>query len=81
MKVNNIFYIAVIVLLGTVFWVYVVAPHLTKLSDDFTYRADIVSLDNLYDEQKQEFSGEKRSVTKFSYEAMADKNGVLTIRN
>ncbi len=38
-------------------------------------------MDNFYDEARQKFSGEKRSVTKFSYEVTGKKDGILTIKN
>ncbi len=76
-------------LLGIPIWFWVVVPQLTEIPKDFSYKADVFSLDNFYDEQKQEFSGEKRSVTKFSYEVTgnpstklgAGKDGILTVKN
>ncbi|TSC76793.1 MAG: ABC-type uncharacterized transport system, periplasmic component [Parcubacteria group bacterium Gr01-1014_29] len=62
-------------------WIWLIAPQLTKLPSDFSYKADVFSLDNFYDEAKQQFGGEKQSVTKFSYEATEQKQGNLIIKN
>lgn len=62
-------------------WIWIVAPQLTKLPNNFSYKADVVSLDNFYNEAKQQFSGEARSVTKFSYEVTGEKDGILTVKN
>ena len=67
--------------LVAVLWIWKIAPQLTKLPKDFSYRADILSLDNFYDETTQQYSGEKRSVTKFSYEVAGQKQGNLIIKN
>lgn len=62
-------------------WQYAVVPHILKLSTDFTYQAEVFSLDNFFDEEKNEFSGLVRSNTSFGYE-VADKDGtVLTVKN
>ncbi len=71
------------VLLFTVIsiWLWFVVPEITKLPKDFSYTADLISRDNFYDETRQQFSGEKRSVTKFSYEVITEKDGIFTIKN
>ncbi|MCA9364249.1 DUF3068 domain-containing protein [Candidatus Kaiserbacteria bacterium] len=48
-------------------------PALLEVSDDFTYSADVISLDNFYDEKKKVFSGEQRSVTTFDFTRIEDK--------
>lgn len=68
-------------LLAIPIWALVLEPYFTKIPRNFTYRADVSSLDNFYDEIKQEYSGEKRSVTKFSYEVTGEKDGKLLIKN
>ena len=62
-------------------WLWFAVPALTKIPSDFSYKANVLSLDNFYDEAKKEFSGEKRSVTNFSYEAVTESKGVLTVKN
>jgi len=73
--------LAVLVFAVLPVWIWLVAPQLTKLPADFSYEADVLSIDNFYDEAKNDFSGEARSVTKFSYEVLGEKDGVLTIKN
>jgi putative ABC transport system substrate-binding protein len=73
--------IAATALLAVPIWIWVAAPQLTKLTKDLSYKADLFSLDNFYDEQKQEFSGEKRSVTKFSYEVVEQKQDIFIVKN
>ncbi len=80
-KKNIIFAAVLIIVVAVPVWIWVLAPQLTKLTKDFSYRADILSLDNFYDEAKQQYSGEKRSVTKFSYEVTDKKNGTLVVKN
>lgn len=62
-------------------WVWLIAPQLTKLPADFSYTANAISLDNLYDEEKQDFSGDVRSVTSFSYNTQEVQDGRLLIAN
>ena len=62
-------------------WMWIAVPNLTKLPSDFSYSADVISLDNFYDEEKQAFPGQTISVTKFFYQTTSAKNGVLTVKN
>ncbi len=70
-----------LVLVAIVLCFLIIAPQFKKLPKDFSYEADVVSLDNFYDEAKQQYSGEKRSVTKFSYEVTGIKDGMLAVKN
>ncbi len=72
---------AIIGIIAIPLWSWFAVPALTKIPSDFSYKANIISLDNFYDEARGEYSGEKRSVTTFYYEAVAQDNGVLTIKN
>lgn len=54
-------------------WVFFITPFLLKIPDDFSYRADIISVDNFYDEKIADFQGEQYSDTKFSYEVVSKK--------
>ncbi len=72
---------AFVLLCVSVLWVWLVAPVLTKIPSDFSYKANIISLDNFYDEEKKEFFGEKRSVTSFYYEVTDKNKDILTIKN
>ncbi len=78
---RKIIIIVGLLILFCLVWLWIIAPRFLKLHKDFSYKADIFSLDNFYDEIKQQFSGEKRSVTKFSYEVTDEKDGVLTVKN
>jgi hypothetical protein len=73
--------IVFLLLVAIPFWLWVVVPQLTKLSNNFSYEAVIVSLDNFYDETQQKYSGEARSITKFSYEVTEQKQGNLIVKN
>lgn len=54
-------------------WVFFIAPFLLKIPNNFSYQADIVSVDNFYDEKIADFRGEQYSNTKFSYEVVDKK--------
>jgi putative tryptophan/tyrosine transport system substrate-binding protein len=73
--------VALALLICVPLWLLFVVPSLTKLSSDFSYSADIISLDNFYDEEHMEYSGEQRSVTRFSYEKVEDKEVSLILSN
>lgn len=60
---------------------FVIAPHLTKIPNNFTFEADINSIDNFYNAETQQYLGEQRSVTQFSYNVESIKNGILNIKN
>ncbi len=62
-------------------WLWIALPTFTNISSDFSYKANLISLDNFYDEAKGEFLGEKRSVTTFTYEVVAEEKGTLKIQN
>ena len=63
------------------FWFFFVIPHLFALQKDFVYEAEVVSLDNFYDQAKGVFSGASIGATKFSYSVTGEQNGVLIIKN
>lgn len=62
-------------------WPWAVAPQLLKLPPNYSYAADIISTDNFYDEEKGDFIGPQRSVTKFSYEIVDKQQGNLIVKN
>jgi hypothetical protein len=51
------------------------------ISPDFSYEAEIFSVDNFYDETISDFGGDQISVTRFSYNTIGQRNGVLEIQN
>lgn len=72
---------AIILALFLCFWYYLLAPYILATKDDFYYVADVLSKDNLYDADKQEFKGEAESKTKFSYRAVGREGNDLLITN
>jgi NitT/TauT family transport system substrate-binding protein len=62
-------------------WLGFAVPFLEKIPSDFSYHADVVSYDNFYDEKKNAYLGEKRSVTNFSFEVEGKHNSTLIIKN
>lgn len=78
-KAFRIFSFILLVVLAV--WMFFVLPHTLRYPSYFTYGADVISLDNFYDESKQVYLGAQLSKTRFTYEAIEDKNGILTIRN
>lgn len=62
-------------------WILYIAPALKKIPDNFTYSADILSIDNFYDEKAQKFEGEHISKTIFSYSVFVKKPKELIIKN
>ena len=59
---------------------FFVKPRLETIPDNFYYGAEIFSLDNFYDTELGDFSGEQISKTKFSYETIAKKSDVSMIK-
>jgi putative ABC transport system substrate-binding protein len=62
-------------------WFFVAIPRLTEIPESFEYQANIFSLDNFFDEQKRDYTGEEISKTKFSYHVVKKEKGVLLIKN
>lgn len=62
-------------------WYIFGVPYFQRLNEDFRYEADIYSVDNLYDEVNDEFSGEILSRTKFSYKVIKSDGDVREIEN
>ena len=73
--------LALILVVSIPLWLFVIVPKLVKMPSDFTYRADIVSSDNFYDEAGGVYTGESLSKTKFSYGVESAQDGVLTVKN
>jgi len=62
-------------------WIYLAAPEILKLPRDFSYSADIVSVDDFYDHEAGDFGGEQFSKTEFSYHAVSGDGDRLFVRN
>jgi len=63
------------------FWFLLAKPYLLKIPNDFSYKADVISVDNFYDNKSKDFIGESFSNTTFSYKAVTVKKGVIEIKN
>lgn len=61
------------------FWVFWAQDELNEMPPDFSYSAEITSIDNFYDESRNEYTGEQYSKTNYSYEAIKsdDQNIIL----
>jgi hypothetical protein len=62
-------------------WRYLVVPELLKLKMDFSYQAEIISVDDFYDEDKQEFTGDQLSVTSFDYKVTSELPDIIIVKN
>ena len=79
----------VLPLIGTLFGTVVIAiiarfvllPVALALPDNFEYRANVLSLDNFYDEKTKNFLGEDHSVTTFSYHVGSSRNNTKLVQN
>jgi signal transduction histidine kinase/CHASE1-domain containing sensor protein len=62
-------------------WIFFIAPFLLKIPKDFFYRADVISVDNFYDEKWGYYKWEQYSNTQFFYEVVNKNWSILTIKN
>lgn len=67
-------------LLGLI-WVGLISPEFEKIPDDFSYSAELISIDNFYDTERGEFSGEQYSRTGYDFRAIEKKGDALIIEN
>lgn len=72
---------AFILLLMVPVWTSVVSENLKKIPENFSYSANILSLDNFYDESAHKFQGSQISKTVFSYRLLKNNNQYTTIEN
>jgi hypothetical protein len=72
---------AVVLLIFLPIWYFSVVPGFERIGDDFSYEAQIFSVDRFYDEDLQKFSEGIISKTKFSYEVLSRKGKVLEVKN
>lgn len=73
------FLFSVIFILFIPIWLFLIAPHFKKLPNNFNYSADILSLDNFYNESIKRFEGEKISKTIFNYHTVAKATNYLVL--
>ena len=62
-------------------WFFFVTPALLSIPSNFSYRADIDSHDNFYDESKGQYSGKIKSKTQFYYEVVSKQEHILLVKN
>ncbi len=63
------------------FWLWFMETQWTRYPPDFYYSADVLSLDNFFDQRKNKFIGAQLSKTKFYYEVISANNSVNLIKN
>lgn len=61
-------------------WIAYIAPSLARIPDNFSYSADILSLDNFYDETVKKFEGDHISKTNFNYSVESSNQNYITIK-
>lgn len=72
---------ALLILVFILLWMTEVAPYLKRIPRDLYYSANILSIDNFYDETKKRFQGEHISKTKFSYNVINAFQDYFKIEN
>src|SRR3990167_1022941 len=82
-KAKTIFYMMMMFLCIALIplWIWLIAPELKKIPNNFFYTAELLSIDNFYDEKLQQYEGEHISKTKFIYEVQEVKPNYLIISN
>lgn len=68
-------------LAAAVVWYAMIAPKLSQLPKDFNYAADIISFDNIYNNEDKAYIGKTQSNTYFKYSVEKIQSGIYTIRN
>lgn len=79
-KRSSIILSSLFLLIIPVSW-WILLPYAEKIPDNFTYKADVFSVDNLYNESEKRFQGPVFSNSNFSYESKGIENGTLLIKN
>ncbi|MCA9308941.1 CHASE domain-containing protein [Candidatus Saccharibacteria bacterium] len=79
LMISGVSFVLMLILL--VAWLTYFKLELLELPADYRYSADVVSYDNLYDEDKQQFTGETRSQTTFAYQGVGEHDGVVEVKN
>lgn len=62
-------------------WHFWIADLLLQIPDDFSYEADLISVDNFYDPSKGEYQGQQYSEASFKYEALSSTRIGMEIKN
>ncbi|MDE1797833.1 MAG: DUF3068 domain-containing protein [Candidatus Micrarchaeota archaeon] len=75
---------ALLLLAAIPLWLVLAVPALERLPSNFTYRADLLSLDNFYDSARGRYPGSAITKSNFSYSVIGTAgpdNGILIIQN
>lgn len=64
-----------------VWWIFVAAPFLTKLPEDFSFEARLISTDDFYNEALNEYKGGSYSVTDYHYTTVASSADTNIIKS
>lgn len=62
-------------------WRFWISEYLLRLPNDFTYEAELISVNNFYDQTKQVYLGQESSSTFFSYETIENTKVGMVIEN
>ena len=62
-------------------WQKKVIPEFIKIDSNFNYHAEVIALDNFYNEETHSFAGENRSVASLSYNVVHAEKNKLLIKN
>lgn len=66
---------------AAILWRVFVAPEILALPSDFSFSAEIVSVDDFFDEERGVYSGGLYSKTDYKYETISSTDGVSVIKN
>ena len=80
-KNHSALVLALLFLLAAPIWFFFVAPQLLKISNDFSFSAEVISVDNFFDEDRGEYVGGDFSRTHFKYETVSSEDGVSLVQN
>ncbi len=73
-------FMSITLLIASVMW-FIVSPKLYYIPQNFSYSANLFSLDDFYDETRQIFLGRQISKTIFAYETISAQDDVIIIKN
>lgn len=62
-------------------WIYLIAPELTRIPNDFSYHANILSINNFYNEKLNKFEGDQISKIIYNYDVLAATSNYLLLQN
>lgn len=60
-------------------WLFLIAPSLLQLPEDYFFTANVVTSDNFYDNESEEFEGEIYSKTNYVYKTISVENNQAVV--